>query len=187
MSVKLPDTINAATDSLKAAQQGAEIIDGAIRSFDSFKSVLSAVPLIGGFIEQPDPQPYNPERTLAQSLGDVAVNLSDLPSSFTEMSTNMDKADDNLVTIQGSLDTMATNVSQISVSLGEYQKMLAESQKSMEATQDILQNILENLDTILFAIAAVLTLFFLWLLIAQVVILTQGYELFQGTADRMES
>lgn len=185
MAVKLPNTISAATDSLKAAQQGAEIIDGAIRSFDSFKTVLSGIPLIGGFIEPPQ-QTYNPERTLAQSLGDVAVNLSDLPGNFGEISANMDKADDNLVTIQDSLDTMATNVSQISASLGEYQKMMAESKSSMEATQDILQNIEENLDTILFAIGAVLTLFFLWLLIAQVVILTQGYELFQGTATKME-
>jgi methyl-accepting chemotaxis protein len=185
MAVKLPGTINAATDSLKAAQQGAEIIDGAIRSFDSFKTVLSGIPLIGGFIEPPQ-QTYNPDRTLAQSLGDVAGNLSDLPSSFGEISANMDKADDNLGTIQDSLDTMAINVSQISASLGEYQKMLAESQKSMEATQEIVQNIEENLDTILFAIGAILTLFFLWLLIAQVVILTQGYELFQGTANKME-
>jgi Mg2+ and Co2+ transporter CorA len=186
MADKLPSTINAATDSLKAAQQGAEIIDGAIRSFDSFKMVLSAIPLIGGFIEPPQ-ESYNPERTLAQSLGDVAGNLSDLPDTISAISTNLDQADDNLVTIQDSLDTMAINVSQISVSLGEYQKMLAESQKSMQATQVILQNIQNNLNTILSAIAAALTLFFLWLLIAQVVILSQGYELFQGTANRMES
>jgi hypothetical protein len=31
-----------------------------------------------------------------------------------------------------------------------------------------------------------MSLFFAWLLAAQVVMLSQGWELFQGTADRME-
>jgi hypothetical protein len=35
-------------------------------------------------------------------------------------------------------------------------------------------------------VALVLSLFFLWLLAAQVVILSQGWELYQGTAGRME-
>ena len=34
--------------------------------------------------------------------------------------------------------------------------------------------------------ALVFTLFFLWLLAAQVVIFSQGWELYQGTAGRME-
>jgi hypothetical protein len=33
----------------------------------------------------------------------------------------------------------------------------------------------------------VLTLFLLWLLAIQVVVFTQGWELYHGTADRMES
>jgi hypothetical protein len=36
-------------------------------------------------------------------------------------------------------------------------------------------------------VAWALSLFFGWLLVAQVVILSQGWELFQGTAGRMES
>jgi len=35
--------------------------------------------------------------------------------------------------------------------------------------------------------AIVVSLFFLWLLAAQVVIFSQGWEPFQGTAGRMES
>jgi hypothetical protein len=35
-------------------------------------------------------------------------------------------------------------------------------------------------------VAIVLSLFFAWLLAAQVVILSQGWELYQGTAGRME-
>ncbi len=185
MGVKLPDTISSATDSLRTAQQGAEILDSAIRSFDTFKAVLSGVPLIGSFVEAPT-ETYNPEKSLADSLGDVATNLSDLPGTFGEMATTLDKADDNLTTIQDSLDTMATNVSQISTSIAEYQMMMAQSQKSMENIRDLLNNIQKNLNQILIGAALILSLFLLWLLAAQVVILTQGWELLQGTADRME-
>ena len=129
---------------------------------------------------------YDPEKPLAESLGEVAVNLKDLPSMFSEMATNMDKADDNLDIVEGSLTTMATNVSGISSSLAQYKGMVAQSRTSMDNLQALLTNIQSNLNQILTIAAIVLSIFFLWLLAAQVVILSQGWELFQGTADRME-
>ena len=65
--------------------------------------------------------------------------------------------------------------------------MINQSQSSMDDVTSILTNIQSNLATILNGVAIVLTLFFIWLLAAQVVILSQGWELYQGTADRMES
>jgi hypothetical protein len=50
----------------------------------------------------------------------------------------------------------------------------------------MMTNLQTNLANILNAVAAVFSLFFIWLLIAQVVIFSQGWELFQGTAGRME-
>ncbi len=185
MGEQLPGTIESAAASLKAARQAADVLDGAIRSFDTFKAVLSAVPFIGSSIPQ-NTQPYNPEVSLAESLGDVATQLENLPAMFTDMSKNLDTADDNLVTIKTSLSTMATNVSSISSSLAQYKSMVAQSQSSMDNIKGILTNVQNNLDNILNTAAAVITLFFLWLLAAQVVILSQGWELYQGTTDRME-
>ena len=184
----LPNTLTSAADSLLVAQQGAQVIDGAIRSFDTFKSLLGAVPLIGGFItDAPAEEPYNPERPLYESLGDVAGNLESLPATFIGMSESLSKADDNLMTIETSLSTMATSVGTISSSLDQYQTMIGQSQQSMKDLLVILGNVSENLNNILNIAAAVLTLFLVWLLIAQIVIMTQGWELFQGTAGRMES
>jgi hypothetical protein len=50
----------------------------------------------------------------------------------------------------------------------------------------MLTNIQSNLTTILNGVVIVLTLLLFWFLATQVVILSQGWELFQGTADRME-
>lgn len=182
----LPSTLEAATTSLKSAQEAAAVLDSAIKSLDTFRTVLSAVPLIGGFIEQPT-QAYNPQVALADSLGELATNLEGLPDQFTEMSANLGKADDNLMTIQTSLTTMSSSVGRISQSLSEYEAMVTQSQSSMDNLKDVLTNIQDNLSTILNSVALVLTLFFLWLLAAQVVILSQGWELYQGTAGRMES
>jgi prefoldin subunit 5 len=183
---KLPGTIDSANSSLLAAQKGAQVLDGAIKSLDSFRSLLSAIPLIGPMLPADTGKGYNPEKSLADSLGEVATQLDGLPAMFTDMSKNLDKADDNLVTIQTSLTSMASNVSQISSSLNQYKSMIAQSQSSMDNLKNVLTNFQANLDRILLWAAIVITLFFLWLLAAQVVILSQGWELYQGTTDRME-
>jgi peptidoglycan hydrolase CwlO-like protein len=186
MGEKLPGTIQSASDSLVAAQSAAETLDSAMRSFDALKGVLAAIPFIGPSIPTGG-QPYDPKISLADSLGSVATQLESLPKTFEDMSKNLDTADNNLVTIKSSLSTMATNVSTISSSIDQYKNMVAQSQSSMENLQGILTNIQANLNQILTAAVWALTLFFLWLLAAQVVILSQGWELYQGTADRMES
>ncbi len=181
----LPSTLESATGSLETAQQAATVLDSAIQSLDSFRTVLSAVPLVGSFVEQPS-QPYNPEKSLADSLEELALNLDGLPLLFTEMAAKLDTADNNLVGIQEDLTTMSESVALISSSLGEYEKMVLQTESSMDNLKAMLNNIENNLDAMLMGAAAVLSMFFLWLLAAQVVILSQGWELYHGTAGRMD-
>jgi hypothetical protein len=185
MSDTLPSTLQSISDSLITAQQAAVVLDSAIKSLENFRFLLSAVPLIGAMVDQPA-QAYNPEIPLADSLGELATNLASLPDTFTAMSTSLDKADNNLVTIQTSLTTMSENVGLISTSLSDYQAMITQSQSSMQNVVTILTNVQTNLPNILKWVTIVLSLFLLWLLAAQVVILSQGWELIQGTAGRME-
>ncbi len=65
--------------------------------------------------------------------------------------------------------------------------MVNQSQSSMDNLSSILTSIQSNLTTILNGVLIVSTLLLLWFLATQVVILSQGWELYQGTADRMES
>ncbi len=185
MSTTLPSTFKSATDSLKTAQEAAVVLESSIKSLDSFRAVLGATPLLSAFLP-PNQPPYNPEKPLADSLGELATNLTEIPATFTEMSANIDQADNNLDTIKGSLTTMSGSVSLISKSLGEYQAMIGQSQASMDTMKLTLANIQANLPAILNGVAIGFSLFFAWLLVAQVVILSQGWELYQGTAGRME-
>jgi methyl-accepting chemotaxis protein len=185
MGNKLPATFNAANDSLLAAGEAAKSLESAIKSLDTFRAVMSATPLISAFVP-PGSKPYNPDKPLADSLGSLAASLQDMPATFKQISTDMDKADDNLALIKSNLETMSTNVGLISTSLGEYQKMISQSNASMENLKGLLANLQNNLERILTIATVALGLFFLWLLAAQVVIFSQGWELYHGTAGRMD-
>ena len=185
MGENLPATLESANDSLKSAQQSAVVLDSAVKSLQSFQVAMGGVPLVSAFVEQPT-QTYDPEKPLAESLGEVAAELEELPPMFTAMAADMNKADDNLDTIQSGLSTMSGSVGMIAKSLGEYEAMITQSQSSMGNLVSMLTNIQNNLIPMLNGVAIVLSLFFFWLLAAQVVIFSQGWELYQGTAGRMD-
>lgn len=186
MATTLPSTLEATTDSLYTAQEAARVLESTIQSLDAFRFLLSGTPLLGDLVAQTG-ESYNPEKPLADSLGELASNLEGLPDTFVEMSANLSTTDDKLADVQENLVTMSDSVGVISSSLSEYEKMVAQPRSSMDDLTSILTNIQTNLATILNGAAIVLSLFFAWLLAAQVVILSQGWELYRGTADRMES
>ncbi len=181
----LPSTLQAASDSLVSAQQAAAVLDDAIQSLQTFRMVLSATPLLGALV-QPG-EAYSPEVPLADSLGQLATELEDLPGTFTDMSDDIGKADDNLAAIQENLSTMSESVADISTNLSDYETMVTNSQASMTTLKDTLASVQQNLNRILNWTAIILTLFLLWMLAAQIVIFSQGWELYQGTANRMDN
>jgi peptidoglycan hydrolase CwlO-like protein len=186
MGETVPSSLDSAITSLQTAQQAAAVMDSAVKSLENFQAVLSATPLLGAFVEQPATA-YDPKVPLADSLGALAKNLEELPTKFSEVSTKLDDADSNLNAIQENLTTMAGSVALISKSLKEYEGMIGQSKESVGNLVVMLTNIQNNLNRILNAAAVAFSLFFLWLLAAQVVIFSQGWELFQGTAGRIEA
>ncbi len=184
MADTLPTTLQSATDALLTAQDAAVILESTIQSLDAFRFLLGSNPLLSAFVQLPE-ESYSPAKPLAETLGDLATSLEGLPGTFVEMSGNLSSSTDNLVTVQSSLATMSTSVGRISASLSEYEAMVIQSQTSMEDVQGILDNLRDGLPTILNWVVIVLTVFLAWLLAAQVVILSQGWELFQGTAGSM--
>ncbi len=185
MATTLPSTLKATTDSLYGAQEAARVLEDAIRSLETFRALLSTTPLLGDLMPQTG-EAYSPEKPLADSLGELASSLEGLPDTFIGMSKSLSTTDEKLASIQGNLITMSDSVKLISSSLSEYERMVAQSRSSMDNVRTILKTVQDNLITILDWGAIILTLFFIWLLAAQVVILSQGWELYQGTANRME-
>lgn len=186
MGEQLPSTLQSTINSLNASQEAAASLESAIKSLDTFRMVMGASPLLSAFVPSSQKN-YNPEKPLADSLGEVADSLNEMPDTFIEMAANMDKADNNLDAIQSNLTTMSDSVALISDSLREYQTMIGQSQSSVDSLKGMLASAQNNLDRYMNGVTVVLYLLLFWMLAVQVVIFSQGWELFQGTASRMES
>ena len=185
MGETLPTTLEAAGDSLEAAAAAAQSLESAIQSFDTFRAVLGTAPLLSAFMPASH-QPYNPEKPLAESLDELSASLEDMPATFEDISVNVEKAGGNLDLVKSNLDTMSQSVIMISTGLEQYQAMIGESQASMDNLESMITGVHSNLPRILNVATIVIGLFLAWLLAAQVVIFSQGWELYHGTAGRME-
>jgi methyl-accepting chemotaxis protein len=181
----LPASFDAADQSLKAAQGAAQSLESAIKSFEAFQQALAGVPLVSGVLPQ-NSAAYNPDKSLSNSLGDLSASIEGMPASFENVGKGLDSADNSLDTVKTNLDDMSKNVTDISTNLKQYQGMINDSRNSMEDLKTLLGGWQANLPYSLNVAAVVLGLFFLWLLAAQIVIFSQGWELYAGTADRME-
>ncbi len=176
----LPLTMDDVSSSIKGAQDAALVLESSLASLQNFQTLVGSLPGFGSLIVK-SPQKTGTEKPLSESLGNLAKNLESLPKSFTDMSTNLDNADNNLVLLQTNLTTMSKSVDTISVNLGEYQAVIGDSQQSMDNLQSIVRNFKKNLPLFTRITMAGLTVFLLWLIAVQVVIWSQGLELYRGT------
>jgi len=182
MGLTLPDMFDSAVNSLEAASQAATSLESTVRALDTFRAGISANPLLRSFIPA-DIQPYEPEESLARSLGRLARGLEDMPPLFEDMSSSLNTAGENLGLVRADLETMSTNIEEISSSLSGYLEMIDRSGQQLSQLQSQMAAAEASLPRTLTLVAVVLTLFFAWMLAAQIVILSQGWELYRRATD----
>ncbi|OGO35878.1 MAG: hypothetical protein A2W35_06470 [Chloroflexi bacterium RBG_16_57_11] len=173
MKDSLPNTIRATQTSLETAQQSAATIDTVLRA-------LSGIPLIGPSIG------YDPEVPLAEALGQVVQNLEDMPDAFIGMQENLQNTQDNLQIFESDLTVMAESVGQIQSSVAQYDKVIGGYQASLEQLIARLDGISTNLPNLVRMFAIGLTAFMVWMAIAQLGLITQGWELITESRPRKE-
>jgi uncharacterized phage infection (PIP) family protein YhgE len=173
METDLPNAIEATGTSLKSAQASAAVID-------SLLSTLSNLPLIGSSLN------YNPQVPLSNSLGQVADSLKDLPNSFINMQKTLEQTTSNLETFEADLSVMADSVGGIGSTISEYDKVIAGYQQSLSQIHANLESAKEILPTYIHYLVLALTIFFVWMAIAQLGLLTQGWELVTEPPVRAE-
>jgi ABC-type transporter Mla subunit MlaD len=164
MEEDLPNTIRATQTSLETAQQSAATIDTLLRA-------MSGIPLIGPSIG------YDPEVPLSEALGQVAQNLEDLPDAFIGMQENLVNTQSNLQIFESDLTVMAESVGQIQSSVAQYDQVIGGYQASLDQLLTQLNTISANLPNIVRMISIGLTAFLVWMAIAQLGLITQGWEL----------
>jgi peptidoglycan hydrolase CwlO-like protein len=162
MEEELPKTIRATGQSLKTAQESSAVIDSVLM-------MLSNVPIFG--------IPYNPEISLSTALGEVAQTLDGLPEKFIAMQKDLENTGDNLQVVEADMETVVSTIGGIQSSVSQYESVLKGYQDSLAQVQKQLDALVKNLPTYINILVIALTVFLVWMAIAQLGLLTQGWEL----------
>ena len=173
MGKELPNTILSTQQSLIAAQDSAMVIEGVL-------STLSKIPLIGAGIN------YDPETPLSGALGNVAASLEDLPNSFANMKDSLTETSSNLDRYEADLTMMAASIGQIESSVAQYENVVGGYQASLDQLQSDLKRLEASLPQIVRMVMIGLTVFLVWMAIAQLGLFTQGIELITEGKGRKE-
>ena len=163
LGTDLPQTIEATQTSLQSAQASAKIMDDAMK-------VITAIPLLRTKL-------YNPEVPLHVALGEVSSSLDDMPLAFQTMEDNLHTTTSNLSKIQGNVAEVQGEVSQVATSLDQARQVLEQYQDSTVVLEGKLEKVKEQIGRLVNLVAILISMFFVWLAIAQLGLLTQGLDL----------
>lgn len=164
MEDDLPTTIGATETSLRSAQQSAQVID-------SLLGTLSSIPLIGAGLN------YNPDVPLSEALGEVATSIGDLPESLAGMQSSLEDSSSNLENFEADLTMMASSIGEIENSVSQYTDVIQGYKDTISRLQAQMEMLKRNIPTYIHYLVLGLTIFFIWMAIAQLGLLTQGWEL----------
>jgi len=173
MDEDLPNAINATVDSLNTAAKSAAVID-------TLLGTLSGIPLIGSTLS------YDPATPLSVSLGEVADGLESLPASISKMHTSLQDTATSLETFQSDLSATSHSIREIETSVASYDSVIQGYQTSITQLKTGMGAVQTNLPNYVHLAVLALTAFLVWLAIAQLGLMTQGWELLTETPQKKE-
>jgi hypothetical protein len=165
MDETLPNTVRATQESLTTAQESAQVIDGVL-------TALSRIPLVG--------IPYNPDVPLHEALGGVVEEIEPLPESFANMAGSLTNTSDEVAVLQSDLEVMAQSIGSIQENVSQYEAVLESYLSSVQNIQNQLDAMVDNVPKLVNMMGWGLTIFLIWMAIAQIGLFTQGVEWLTG-------
>ena len=165
-SKDFPAAISATQTSLASAQSSALLIDSVL-------AALTSIPLL-------PVAAYKPDVPLATALAQVSTSLDGLTPSLTTINTSLADGKTNLAVLEVELNKIADTTKGISNTLGSaqtvidrYQTVIAQLKGRVEATQSAAPAWMTTITWILSFVLG-------WLLIAQLGLGMQGFDLLRG-------
>jgi hypothetical protein len=160
---QLPATIRATQDTLASVATSAKLVDDVL-------SVVTAIPLLGT-------ERYDPEVSLHQGLADVAASLDEVPISLGVAQEELTSTSGNLEGLHEDLTVMADDIGQLSTSLESAKSVVARYQGTVADLQALVASVRQGLPGWLRLLHLVLSFVLVWLGIAQIGLMIQGWEL----------
>jgi len=162
---RLTETIKATQDTLLSVAKSAKLVDNVL-------SIVTAIPFIGT-------DRYQPEVPLHVGLERVITSLDEIPDSLGAAQEDLTSSSGNLDAMQDDFTVMADNIGQIATSLDNAQSVLAEYRGIVTDLQEQVSSVRQGLPVWLRWTGIVFSFVLIWLGIAQIGPLIQGWELIQ--------
>jgi methyl-accepting chemotaxis protein len=162
---ELPTTITSTRSALASARETARVADSLLATISQFR-------LIGAEI-------YNPEVPLNVAIGQVADSLDGLPKSLADMQGDLRQTAGNLGKINAQIGGVAGSMGDIGASMADATSVIAKYQDIIGELRGEVAGLRRGLPGWLSAIRLGISLLLIWLGIAQIGLLTQGWELIQ--------
>lgn len=159
----LPTTIATTQLSLLGAAEGMQTIEAVL-------GTLNAVPLLGL-------PAYNPPVSLYDSLVGVSTSLEPLATSFTDIESDMTTARANLETVNQEITTLANTLDQVDTTIEEARTVTGQYAEVIDQQRAVVNNLQGSLDTGITWAGFAASMLLVWLAIAQVGLLSQGFEM----------
>ena len=162
---RLTETIKATQDTLASVVKSAKLIDNVL-------SIVTAIPFIGT-------DRYQPEVPLHVGLERVVTSLDEIPDSLGAAQEDMTSSSGYLDEMHGEVTAMADNIGQIATSLESAQSVLTEYRDIVTDLQEQVSSVRQGLPIWLRWLGIAFSFVLVWLGIAQIGPMMQGWELIQ--------
>ncbi len=166
---QLPTTIQATQETLTSVATSAQLVDDIL-------GVISVIPLLGT-------DRYNPDVTLHQGLQDVAEGLDGIPELLLDAGEGLSAGAESLEEIEGGFTAMGQSISETMAGLESAQTVLQDYQTIVSDLEGTMSSVRASLPGWLRTLRWGLTLGLVWFGIAQIGLMTQGWELI-GRRDK---
>lgn len=153
-----------------AAREGALAIEAVLFA-------LNGIPFL-------DAPLYNPDAPLANSLEAITTSLDPLPESLLEIEDTVVVAGENLAIVEEDVALLAANLEQISTTLEEAQGVTDQYFLVIDQQQALIADLQANADNWITWSIRIFAMIIIWLVIAQLGLLSQGIEMVLRSRDR---
>ena len=168
LNEQLPSTIETTQEALTSVAASAQLVDDVL-------AAISAIPFLGA-------DRYSPEVPLQQGFQDVSDSLDGIPGLLLTAGEGLSAGTESLQDVEQGFAAMGETIGQTTTSLDSAQTVLEDYQQVVGDLQGTLSYVGESLPEWLRVIRWSLTLVLIWLGVAQLGLITQGWELLRRSS-----
>lgn len=161
----LPTTLRSTQEALSSARETAKVADSVLGAISSFNLLSSTT--------------YNPEVPLNETIAEVSDSLNSLPPSLATVEQGLRDARSNIGSINSDVSGLAVGIGEIGASVSEAQLVVRQYQTLVSDLRREVARVRLAAPRWLNTASWGVTLALLWLALAQIGLITQGWELVQ--------